>query len=169
MCRITSYKGYEREVVIPETAGKRTISDVAASTFDWESAHISIANRKHREHIRSIEYPGSVREVKGYYDLSGTCGRPGPELARIVLNGGTTSIGSRAFRGAPALREVMLPDTLRDIGWGAFHDCEQLHHVDLPEGLLYIGEDAFRGSGLDVVYIPASVQEISADAFAHCL
>lgn len=85
---------------------------------------------------------------------------------KYTVKDGTVHIAAEACGRCSSLTHIDLPDTLRTVGDNAFYECKALRHVDLPEGLETIGEGAFRNAGLSEVWIPASVKEIGARAFA---
>lgn len=114
---------------------------------------------------------------------------------KIVVPEGNTSVGKFAFYGyEETLREIVLPSTLRTLGDSAFSYAKNVKEIVIPEGvttigdqcfgisnslesltlpstLKSIGKEAFKlGQGIEnklsEVYIPASVTNISSDAFS---
>lgn len=87
-------------------------------------------------------------------------------LEGLILLEGVQTIGKAAFKYCSALSYVELPDTLRKIGNDAFFKAKALTGIVLPDGLEQIGFDAFWGSGLESIYIPASVTKICGNPFS---
>ena len=116
-------------------------------------------------------------------------------MKKIVLHGGVTEIGDKAFRDWRGLAEVVFagrsslgrvgslafagtaleafvaPDSLRSIGPGAFLGCKSLREVRLNEGLQSLGgegEGAFQDSGVRAVYVSSTLQRFWKQTFAGC-
>ena len=88
-------------------------------------------------------------------------------ITEVVIPGGVTSIGERAFNDCTSLAKVTWPSTLQVIGASAFYSCGSLTEVDLPAGVTSIGDYAFFGCpSLTRVVIPGSVQEWGTACFA---
>ena len=56
-----------------------------------------------------------------------------------------------------------MPSTLTEIGGCAFLNCSNLKSVGLNEGLIKIGEDAFKGTKIESIVIPSTVEEIDGN------
>lgn len=65
------------------------------------------------------------------------------EIREVVLTGGVTYIGARAFRDYDALEKVDFGDALYEIGAEAFLSCEGLTAVYLPRSFKIFGESSF--------------------------
>lgn len=83
----------------------------------------------------------------------------------------------RAFRYCSELEEVHFSENLTCIPEYTFMGCTSLKNITLPEGLLEIANNAFYESGLETIYIPASVISMSGigennpssgDSFSGC-
>ncbi len=70
-------------------------------------------------------------------------------------------------RSAQAGRTV-LPGRLKTVEEEAFAGDRRLNVAVVGEGVTVIGPRAFAGSALKVVYLPASLESIAADAFDGC-
>lgn len=90
--------------------------------------------------------------------------RQHPNIARLVLEEGITTIGSAAFDACIGLTgELVLPSTLQSIGWCAFQGCNFSGNVVIPASVTEIQSYAFSGcSGLDAVIFEGNAPEISA-------
>ena len=91
-----------------------------------------------------------------------------PDMKKIVIENGVTSIGNDAFYTSLSLESVSIPESVTRIGNNAFYQTPELRTVTLPRGLRSIGECAFQESGLTRVTIPGGVQTIEVGAFADC-
>ena len=60
--------------------------------------------------------------------------------------------------------EISIPASVSTIGASAFYGCKALKKLTLPEGLKTISRQLFTYSGVQAVYIPASVTSIEAYA-----
>lgn len=91
-------------------------------------------------------------------------------ITRVIVGGGVTSIGKKAFYdfyGDYAnLKEVYLPDDLEVIGEQAFEECVNLQTINFPSQLTTIGQSAFDGCrSLEEITIPSKVTTIAGYAF----
>ena len=90
-------------------------------------------------------------------------------ITNVVISGGVTNIGERAFSYCSGLTSVTMPDSVTSIGNRAFEDCSGLTSVTIPNSVTNIGESAFSGcSGLTSVTIPDGVTSIGHFAFSRC-
>lgn len=81
---------------------------------------------------------------------------------------GLSAIGNEAFDVCSSLVQVTLPEQITSIGEYAFGECTSLTDITIPNGVTQIGLAAFRGSGLNNVYLPNSVTHLSNFAYAEC-
>ena len=65
------------------------------------------------------------------------------EIREVVLTGGVTYVGARAFRDYDALEKVDFGDALYEIGAEAFLSCEGLTAIYLPRSFKIFGESSF--------------------------
>ena len=87
------------------------------------------------------------------------------DIERLEVKEGTRFIDAEACLRHPALREVLLPQGLEEIRQGAFRACRELRRCTIPDSVRVIGEEAFFDSSLELVYLPASLQELGESAF----
>ena len=106
------------------------------------------------------------------YDYSyegGPWGAYAPEITKVVLPEGLTSIGSYAFRNCSSLVSIAIPSTVTTINDEAFAYCSVLSSINLPVGLTHIGNYAFEGcSSITSVSIPDGVTYLGTGAFDGC-
>lgn len=67
-------------------------------------------------------------------------------IRKVVLSGGVTSVGARAFDGYTALTAVDFGGSLREIGESAFQGCTGLTEISLPATFRLFGPSCFEGS-----------------------
>ena len=157
---ITSYKGEESEVTIPDVIGKSPVTAIEG-TFGLYTA----ASEKYmavRRALRRVTLPKGLKRI-GAYSFSG-CG----QLQSIQIPEGVTEIGERAFQGCKSLRRLVLPAPVREIGSHAFAGCAGLTAFTVPEGVAGIyGFVFYNCRSLERVTLPRSVTEIADNAFEH--
>ena len=97
------------------------------------------------------------------------------DVENVTVPASVREIQADAFRYCRSLATVVFKkprpgkgSLLRAIGIEAFYGCCSLRAIDLPDGLEEIGIDAFRGSGLESVATPRSVERIHQGAFCEC-
>ena len=104
-----------------------------------------------------------------------------PDIKKVVIENGVTSVGKYAFYNCENLTSVSLPESVTTINgggvtggaagtnglsFGAFRDCKKLTEINFPSKLQSIGIAAFRGcTSLKKVVLPDSVTSLGAGAF----
>ncbi len=92
-----------------------------------------------------------------------------PQVKRVVLESGVTSVGDYAFNNWKSLTSVSIADTVKRIGNMAFSYCYNLTGLTLPAGLESIGTEAFNNcTSLTSLTLPAGLTEIGSFAFFYC-
>ena len=66
------------------------------------------------------------------------------EIEKVVLKGGITTVGARAFENYDSIKEVDFGDALTQIGTKAFLGCDGLTKIDLPQTFKIFGEECLR-------------------------
>lgn len=94
-------------------------------------------------------YSGGTLTITGTGDMDDcTAGAPwdsyAGSIAKVVLTGSVTSVGSGAFSGFTALTEVDLGASLREIGENAFRGCTGLTSLSLPKTFRLFGPSCFQ-------------------------
>lgn len=175
---ITSYKGTDTDVVIPEKIGRRTVTAIDSHAFDPENNYVPEHRRKARAAIISLDIPGTVRRIdagtfgavqRGWYPMQLIVRHPA--LRRVILHEGTQCIDEYAFYGCGALREINFPSTLMHVGSGAFADCTSLTEAIFTSShKITIENNAFADcTSLAKVEIPeGALAQITHGAFAGC-
>ena len=159
---LTSYKGYESTVFIPQQAGKKKITRIGIGAFAPEWA-TTPGTKKTREEIEEIIVPTGIVEVeeKAFHGCVG--------LKQITLPVGLHKIGPNAFRGCTALESITIPEGVRQIGPICFGDCKKLAEVILPDTLEDLGISSFSSChSLEEITIPANVWGIEYGTFSYC-
>lgn len=176
---ITSYKGTDTNVVVPEKIGRRTVTAIDRGAFDPQNQRVTERRRKARAGIVSVEIPGTVRSIEpstfsahmdpwhGNKPIASH-----PVLERVILHEGTVGIGAEAFFGCTGLEEINFPSTLTMVDPYAFAECTSLteaiftsqSEIDIEEGAF------FACSSLVNVQVPESTRMfIESDAFERCV
>lgn len=135
--RLTSYEGFDRDVVIPSEIGDAHVSCLSTDIFDPDAA-TTLRLGALRKKIRSISVPGSIRHVPRH--LARNCS----SLREVHFGEGVESIGWGAFEDCLSLEKVQFPASLRSIDSYAFSGCRWLHAITGLRNTAYVGECAFR-------------------------
>lgn len=180
-----------KSVVFPDSVQRianGTFSGCAALTQVELSKNLTLVGIeafKNCTALKSIEFPDCVTGIGGNAFEGCTA------LQSIGLGKSLQAVGREMFKNCTALKSVDIPDSVEiirvnafegctalesirfgenvtGIGWNAFQDCKSLKKLKLPPRLEEIDMFLFENSGLQELYIPASVDFISNDAFAFC-
>ena len=184
--KITSYKGTDTILVIPDTLGGRTVTGIERDAFrdcamltevTLPGTVVYMGSNPFRGclSLEAIRIAGKSRNYSvqdgvlftsdGHQLISYPLGMEGTAYA---VPAGTRNIGPGAFCGSH-LQSVSLPDSTAFIGTDAFRDCAMLTEIALPETLTEIGAGAFRGClSLTRLNLPAGMTQIGANAFRSC-
>lgn len=137
---------------------------------------------------RTVKIPQTCKEIEEEAFLSNG------KMITLLLPNGLEQIGNNAFRRNRLLREVALPHSICKVGSGCFSECEVLEAAYLSKQLKVIPENMFRSdrhlkkvlftkdsqletiegfafydcNALEVILLPAGVQEIGDKAFYRC-
>ena len=114
---------------------------------------------KNCEFLETVVIPEGVTEI-GRNAFSGCI-----NLSEVVLPEGLTVIKQEAFANCSKLDHIDLPDSLLQIWGSVFENCSNLTEISLPDNLESIGSRAFASTGIDTIYIPASVNSIDCPFF----
>ena len=183
---ITSYKGTETEVVIPERIGKALVTRLDDYTF---SVFTKDGNLKPRNRLAVMQSIVSVQIPDSLIDIGRNAFRGCKKLADaqglVVVGGilagydgnnqnvqipqGVTSIEDGVFEGNWNLETVTIPEGVTYIGAEAFAKCYNLKSVEIPKSVSYIGDGAFNNcDALQEVVIPEGVTAIGKEMFCGC-
>lgn len=82
-----------------------------------------------------------------------------PDITRIVVEEGITSLREMAFAHCRNAEEIILPETVVEIGARAFSHCEALKSITVPSGVKRLGDFAFEYcSALTTVTVPGDLE-----------
>ena len=181
---ITGYKGTESTIHIPGLIDGKPVSKLGDRAFS------PVKNRKAkavREAIEEIIVPDSVTDL-GEDVFYGCVGLKRISLSKNIrkLPG---SYNSGTFMDCIALQEVVMPPNLKRIGANVFANCKSLVNIEIPDTVIEIGNRSFSscdslvelrfpphakrieeytcsGKALQVVELPADLEELCGSAFA---
>ena len=164
---ITSYKGEEETVTVPDMIGGAKVTELDKSVFaPWvffSSRSNRISNKEARERIKCIIIPDGIFGIGS----EAFCGCR--SLTSVTLPEGLKSIRNGAFKGCSSLTSINLPEGVTSIGDNAFFECSSLTSINLPEGVTSIGDNAFFGcTKLTDITLPESVTGVGGSAFSGC-
>ena len=66
-----------------------------------------------------------------------------PDIKKVIIEDGVTSIGDYAFYGCSSLTHITIPDGVTSIGCGAFSGCDSLIDITIPDSVTNIENSAF--------------------------
>ena len=111
----------------------------------------------------SVVIPGGVTKI-GHKAFNGCS-----YLETITIPDSVKYIGDHSFDGCSSLKSINIPGGVTEIGSFAFYDCSSLKSINIPESVTKIEKGAFRGcSFLESITIPNSVNKIGHEAFSDC-
>lgn len=138
----------------PEECKERLLGDLARGE--------ELILVKYSGHDEIVSVPDGVTALDPYVFSKKTF------LREVHLPDTVKWIGRNAFDGCTALENVRLGKNLTVIGWDAFARCKSLKTVVLPERVVDIDLNAFYDSGLEEIFIPKNIKELSSSAFLLC-
>ena len=150
--KITAYNGTDTEVVIPSTIYGAPVTKVSIDTW----------NHNGFKNVTSLEYPGTVKEIRD----NGV----GENLKEITLHEGTEIISSGAFRET-GISLINLPSTIKEISDHAFYNSKSLSQINFHSGIKKIGESAFKNTALtqlDLTSLPGDCIFDGEFIFSEC-
>lgn len=90
-----------------------------------------------------------------------------PEITKLIIQDGVTSIGAYAFYGCGNISEIQFPNSLKSIGAMAFTGNAGLTELVFPTNLESIGDYAFYATwSIESVKLPDGLKSIGMAAFA---
>lgn len=160
---ITSYKGVDIKVIVPEKIGKDAVTEIGDEAFSAWKNGINEKLVQARKNITEITIPDSVSAI-GRSAFSGCI-----NLCSISIPNTITDIGYRAFRGCVNLTEVVLPEGVTAIGNDTFASCKSLTNISIPNTVERIGNHAFNEcSNLKCIILSNKLEEIENSLFNNC-
>lgn len=94
------------------------------------------------------------------------------EITKVIVNGGITSLPTKAFYELRNLKTVTLSDKVIAIGNEAFDNCINLETINLPDNMWFLGGGTFRNcENLVLTELPSNLELIGGDfgyTFENC-
>lgn len=149
---ITSYSGYETEVVVPATIDGYTV--VGIRSFHDEEDY-STPNL----FVRKVTLPDTVTYIAddAFYDSDDWSAKTHSALREIVLPQSLKTIGKRAFYHNYYLEKITIPASVTEIGKAAFAACTNLSDITIQgEHTLLHGGHSARGRPTASAPLPGS-------------
>ncbi len=168
--QIISYKGEEREVIVPDMIGKTAVTTLGEEVFAVNLPRLSEEQIAARSNIRSVEFPSGIKELPGKILGGSIYGQnERAALQEVILNEGLEVIGSNAFYCCTELKEIVFPESLKKIGKSAFCGCTGLERIAIPESVTEIGTNAFSScKKLQEIKLPSELTELRGSTFSNC-
>lgn len=149
---VTYYYGGDATVVIPETIGGKTVTEVNITYFAY--------NQKTKE----IYIPDTVKTIAASANL--VTDENVSALETVHLPEGLETIDRAAFKDFKNLKSINLPDGLKSMGAEAFYGCTSLESVNVPACCFTDScWSLFAKSGLKRATIPEGVEIIPDSMF----
>lgn len=147
---LSKYCGNDKDVIIPDS-----VTSIGEKSFTEAF------------HVESITIPDSVKTIGKSIFGNGSWGsNPRPQLKKLIIGDGVTTIDSYAFVDCIHLTKVVFGKALSHIGYNAFSGCKKLSKIDFSNtSVEVINSDAFADVPLGVVKLPKCVKKIGMDAF----
>lgn len=123
---ITSYSGYESEVVVPATIDGYTVVGI-------QSFHATEGYSDPNVVVRKVTLPDTVTYIAdgAFYDSDDWSAKTHSALREIVLPQSLKTIGKRAFYHNYYLEKITIPASVTEIGSGAFAACTNLSDITI--------------------------------------
>ncbi len=120
--------------------------------------------------VLTVRGEGSMKELfLGFNAVKMPWSEYNPQIEKVIIEDGITSIHTWAFDGCTELKEISIPDSVTVIAYRAFAGCSSLREISIPDSVRTIEGHAFDGcSSLSRLQIPDSVTCIEANAFMNC-
>ena len=109
-----------------------------------------------------IIIPETVQRIAGYAFYQQE------NLTKVIIPSSVSWLGKYIFSYCSNLEEVILPEGLKELPTGIFRKTINLKSITIPDTVSVIKPGAFRHSGLESIYVPASVKTIDQSAFYGC-
>jgi hypothetical protein len=181
---ITSYKGQELSVIIPDKIGRATVTAIG----DWAfcpGAAAKAAYKETRQKLHTVVIPDSVVRI-GYgafcscesltnitipdsvAEIDARAFQFCKKLTSVTLPGKLTRIEENTFEWCSSLTEIVIPESVISIAQMAFCWCLSLSSVTLPDGLKTIGNSAFEKCPVTSLVRPRTLEHVGLCAFMSC-
>ena len=139
----------------------------SALRYNYQVTHISLPstlesigqNAFSGTDITSIRIPDSVTTI-GLMAFSNT------SLVDVIIPDTVTELGASAFAKCTKLKSIKIGAGVKDVRQGLFANTPRLESVELGPNVERIDKWLTTDSGLESIYIPASVKWISPSAFS---
>ncbi len=153
---ITSYSGYETEVVVPATIDGYTVVGI-------QSFHTTEGYSDPNVVVRKVTLPDTVTYIAddAFYDSDDWSAKTHSALREIVLPQSLKTIGKNAFYHNYYLQKIDIPAGVTEIGRGAFASCSNLNEITIRgENTLLHGGAFGEKSGYSVGAFAGKLREL---------
>ncbi|MCQ2973294.1 MAG: leucine-rich repeat domain-containing protein [Bacteroidales bacterium] len=174
-CRLLSYHGDRKKVIIPFEIETLIVKEIGSKCFAnndnieeivFEEVNsvetINYEAFKNCKNLKKITFPYAINSID-----SSVC-EDCISLEEVKLNYRLTEIQNNAFKNCN-LKSIIIPDNVTKIGSEAF-SCKKLTNIIISENseLEEIENNAFENSKIKEFYIPKKLKELSGGAFCSC-
>ena len=177
---VRGYNGSPTSITIPEEIDGIKVKIINNFAFRYCTS------------LKSVVIPSGVESIGNA--AFGGCSN----LSDVTISSGVEEIGDNAFEFCSSLESIEIPASVVSIGYGAFENCKKmvkveidtpsklqslangvfcndrkLEYVSIPDGVKNIGGELGSGTfeyciSIKNIHIPASVENISENAFWGC-
>ncbi len=170
---IDSYTGEDSELVIPDTLGGLSVTEIGYAAFAGNKNIVSATIPETVLRINHDAFNGCIALESVILPDSITSIQDGAfsgciKLKSIQIPDSISRIEDNTFMGCEGLTDISLNSTIDYIGKNAFAKCISLTDFNIPESVTAIGNMAFVGSGLTSIEIPETVTSLGYSIFADC-
>ncbi len=162
---LTSYKGEETSVTVPDRIGKNEVTVIGKECFKYDRLDKRIKNNATRLAITDVVIPEGIKTIA--YQAFDGC----KSLETVTIPASAEAIGTCAFYNCESLKQVTIskPSKLKEIRQAAFSGCKSLDNFVIPDSVTEIGESAFYNChALTGIVIPGGVTIIRYSTFNGC-
>lgn len=171
---VVRYIGSGGDVVIPKTAGGKTVTRIYSGTFHENESvtSVTVPDTITRIYdsafdscykVKKITLPKTLTTIE--FNTFGNC----YSLESITIPEGVTSIGNVAFHDCYKLKTVTLPDSLKDFNYTTFLRCKSLKSITIPKNVTRLPSAVFAiCTSLESVTLPDGLKIIENSAFDDC-
>ena len=153
---ITSYKGTDTDVVVPEFIGKDKVTIIGEYAFSPRASRLTPEQKEARKNIKSIILPKSISKIcVGAFSGTSIEGIELPKELKVL---------GAAFSHSQ-IKSIIIPGSVKSIGYMCFGCCN-LDSITFESGFKQIEPFAFQFSTVKDVYLPKSAVGLDRFSFS---
>lgn len=155
-------------LALPSTLYQLGLNVAAQSGLIFSGEQATLTLPEDAEYLRLDGYGALYRQLDDGLHLVRLLD---PDQTELVLDSGTRFVDEAALLKHDKIERVVMPEGLERIDRRAFKGATALKEARIPSTVRVIGEEAFLDTSLEAVNLPASLEELGANAlvsfYAH--